>query len=137
MNSLFNRADYSISEKNIKSGLPYLKVEPQNGLIQLFPAQAFELACFLIDWVRDVEEFTDSDYHVNFDVLRPLAFEYIDQFTYKITENERIVGRAIWDNPDGRWKAFIDNSDIELAHRYRHELFDMTQREYDKLGVES
>jgi len=133
MSSLFNRTDYTVSEHKIKSGLTYLKVEPQNGLIKLFPVQAFELACFLIDWIREQETFTDSDVCTVSKVGKSLTFGYIDQFTYKISEDGSIIGRVVWNNPSGKWVTSMDGVDISLENRYRNNLFEELQVEYDRI----
>jgi len=129
--NILNTPKYSVSEFKIKQLIGVELKSKENG-IKLVPVEAFELGNFLIDWVRDQEQFTDTDYCTESVVDRALRFEYIDQFSYKIKENAVLVGMATWNNSKGEWEAVISNPDISLSNRYRNELFKEVQVEYDK-----
>ena len=134
--NILNTSKYSVSEFSLKGGLVGVEIQSKEDGIKLFPVEAFELGNFLIDWVREQERFTDTDFCTVSEVGKPLAFGYIDQFTYKICEGGKIIGMVVWNNPSGEWMATIDNIDISVKNRYRNDLFKELQIKYDRIREE-
>lgn len=134
--AVFNTSKYSLSEFKLKGSLyTGIKLSIENGddSMSLFPAEVFELGSRLIDWVRSQNYSSTSDITTVSEVEKPLTFVFIDYFTYKILENGKIVGMVFWSNVEESWKTMFKSGDISIKNRYRADLFEETQIEYDKL----
>lgn len=134
--SFFNTEKYSLSEfKPRGSGYQGIRItsSERDYDIDIFPADAFELGCRLIDWVRSQSSFHADNYSTTSKINKNLTFEFVDHFTYKITELNKIVGMVFWSNSSSKWKSMLKNFELKLENKYRYDLFNEVQAEYDKI----